>query len=238
MGRNIVGVFTAHDDLGPHIADFVPFPSLDVPLHRITSSRSPETVAAVKELKPDLIVVISWSQIIPAAIIDTPVLGCVGIHYSLLPARRGGAPLSWAIIDGLSESGITLFYLDDGVDAGDIIAQRRFQIGPRDTVADLLDKVVGLAPGLLAEYEPALEQGTAPRVKQDESLASYTTRRTPADGEIDWSRSLTEIDRFIRAQAPPYPCAFTGLGSERRLVVEFARLDEAGERLHITGYVE
>jgi methionyl-tRNA formyltransferase len=237
-GRNVVGVFTAHDDLQPSIADFSPFPGLGVPLHRIRSSMAPETAAAVKDLRPDLIFVISWSQIIPQEIVKVAPLGCVGIHYSLLPTRRGGAPLNWAIIDGLTESGVTLFHLDEGIDTGDVIAQKSFPVGPRDTVKDLLDKVLVLAPELLAENVVALEKGTAPRLKQDESKASYTKPRRPADGEIDWSKPLPELDRFIRALVPPYPCAFTTLQDGRRLVVESVRLQEDNGRLNIEGYVE
>jgi methionyl-tRNA formyltransferase len=238
MGRNVVGAFTAHDDLRPRIADFVCFPDLGVPVYPVKSSKAPETVAAIKALRPDLIVVVSWSQIIPPEIIEAAPRGCVGIHYSLLPARRGGAPLNWAILDGLTESGITLYYIDEGIDSGDIVAQKSFPIDRRDTVKDLLDKVLSLAPELVAENVIALEQGTALRARQDESIASFTRPRTPRDGEIDWAKSLPELDRLIRALAPPYPCAFSPLGGGRRLVIESARLTDGDNQLNITGYIE
>lgn len=236
MGRNVVGVFTAHEDLRPRIADFIGFPDLNIPLYRIRRSSDPATVAAVAALRPDLIFVISWSQIIPPAIINVALRGCIGIHYSLLPARRGGAPLSWAIIDGLSESGLTLFYMDERLDAGDIIAQKRFAIGPRESIRDLLDKIVILAPDLVCENVFALEDGTAPRLKQDESLVSYTRRRSPVDGEIDWSKPLGEIDRFIRALAPPYPGAFTVLGKHRKCFIDSSELVDG--QLRIQGRIE
>jgi methionyl-tRNA formyltransferase len=236
---NLVGVFTAHDDLRPKIADFEPFDDFarerGFSLIKVRSSKDPETVRQVRELRPDLIVVVSWSQIIPADILRAAPRGCVGIHYSLLPARRGGAPLNWALIDGLTESGITLFYYDEGIDTGDIVAQARFGIGPTDTVKTLLDKIMDLAPGLLAEHIDALAAGTVPRVKQDESKASYTRPRKPADSEIDWSKPLQDVYNFIRALAPPYPPAYTSVGS-RRLTIPAARWD--GGKLRIEGHIE
>lgn len=239
MGKNVVGVFTAHDDLRPRIADFVSFHEfvepLGIPYVRVTSTKSPAFVEQVRELRPDLIVVISWSQIIPGEVLALPPLGCVGIHYSLLPARRGGAPLNWALIDGLCETGIALLYLDEGIDTGDIIAQRKFPIARDDTVKTLLDKIVVLAPQLVADNIELLEQGQAPRQKQDERLASYTRRRRPEDSQINWSMSDEELYNFIRALAPPYPCAFTFVG-RRKLIVPSANIKDG--RLWIEGYLE
>jgi methionyl-tRNA formyltransferase len=122
LGKNVVAVLTADDSLKHKIADFV---SLDdnvkkTPLYKVVNINDPETMSLVKSFNPDLIIVISWSQIISKEILDGAPLGCVGIHYSLLPERRGGAPLNWAIIDGLKKSGVTLFFYDAGVDTGDL----------------------------------------------------------------------------------------------------------------------
>jgi len=240
VGKNVVGIFTVHDDLRPKIADFVPFDefvgSTGVPFFKVKSTKDPETVRQVRELRPDLVVVVSWSQIIPEDILNAAPLGCVGIHYSLLPARRGGAPLSWALIDGLARSGITLFYYDAGIDTGDIIAQKEFEIAWEDTVKTLLDKIMLLAPDLLAENVDLIESGCAPRIKQDESQASYTRPRKPADSQIDWSRPLKDVYNFIRALAPPYPSAFTMMHADKKLVIHRARLD--GGKLWIEGFIE
>jgi UDP-4-amino-4-deoxy-L-arabinose formyltransferase/UDP-glucuronic acid dehydrogenase (UDP-4-keto-hexauronic acid decarboxylating) len=120
------------------------------------------------------------------------------------------------------------------LDTGDIIAQKRFAISRTDTVKTLLDKIVVLAPQLLAERINAIERGTAPRLKQDESQASYTPRRTPAQSEIDWSESPERIYNFIRALAPPYPNAFAWVGS-RKLVIPSARLERG--RLWMQGFL-
>lgn len=238
-GKNVVGVVTADEGLREKIADFIPFDpyvaKLNVPFFKVRSSRAPEVVNQVASLAPDLIIVISWSQIIPPEILHCAPRGCIGIHYSLLPGRRGGAPLNWALIDGLTMSGMTLFYYDEGIDTGDIIAQETFAIDREDTVKTLLDKIVIQAPDLLDRNVDLIEQGTAPRMKQDERMASYTKPRKPADGVIDWSKSNEQVYNFIRALAPPYPCAFTWVGA-KKLIIPRARLENG--RLWIEGYME
>jgi len=237
--KDIVAVFTADDRLQPRIADFVSFDghlaAPNIPLVKITDSKDPNFMARVQAARPDLIVVISWSQILPPEIINAPLLGCVAIHYSMLPARRGGAPLNWALIDGLHETGITLYYMDAGIDTGDIILQKPLSIEREDTVKTLLDKVVVLAPETLSEGIDLIEKGQAPRIKQDETQASYTPRRRPADSLIDWSMSDEQIYNFIRALAPPYPCAFTYLDN-RKLVIPHARFEQG--KLWIEGFFE
>ena len=103
------------------------------------------------------------AMIVPPEILEAGKLGCVGFHYSMLPERRGGAPLNWAIIDGLKQSGISLFYLDDGIDTGDVIAQMPFEIGADDTVKDLLDKIVVIAPDLIADHIDGILEGAGLR---------------------------------------------------------------------------
>lgn len=239
LQKSVAGVVTAADELRGTIADFTPFDqdaaAHKLPLLKTADSCSAETIAWVQALRPELIIVMSWSQRIPEEIIRCAPLGCVGMHYSLLPARRGGAPLNWALIDGLSESGITLFYYDNRLDAGDIIAQRRFPIALEDTAKTLLDTIVALAPEMLVEQLDRLETGTASRTAQDESLATRTKRRRPEDSRIDWSQSKESLYNFIRALSAPYPCAFTML-QDKRLVIERAHLD--GDKLRIEGFIE
>ena len=238
-GKNVAGVFTAHDDLKDTIADWVSFEEYaqktGLPLFKVKSCRRPEVARQVAELRPDIICVISWSMIIPPTILELASKGTVAIHYSLLPQRRGGAPLSWALIDGLSSSGITLYYMDEGIDTGDVIAQSSFKITETDTVKDLLDKLLELAPNLLVQNIDAVLDGTAPRVEQEESKSSQTPRRRPEESRIDWSKSDLELYNFIRALSPPYPSAFTCVG-ERKLLIPAAKLVDG--RLHIEARLE
>jgi len=195
LGKNVVAVLTADDSLEYKIADFVSFDENveKIPLYKVVNTKDPETMLLIKNLKPDLIIVISWSQIIPKEILDYAPLGCIGIHYSLLPERRGGAPLNWAIIDGLRKSGITLFFYNEGVDTGDIIAQKEFEITDIDTPRELLDKICILAPEIIEENINSIENGTVLRIKQDERMATYTKSRKPEDGLIDWNKQIDEI---------------------------------------------
>lgn len=236
---NVVGAFTADESLKPKIADYVPFDeaaaAASVPLVKTTDCRSPGFLRALRECRPDLIVMVSWSLKLPEEATRLAPKGTVGVHYSLLPKRRGGAPLFWAISDGLSESGISLYYLNGGLDTGDVIAQKSFKIGPEDTSASLLKKIERLAPELLAEQIEGILGGTAPRMPQDEKLATVTKARKPEQSRIPSGLSLEQLDRFIRALAPPYPAAFTELDG-RKLVLTGSRLKEG--RLQVEGYIE
>lgn len=237
-GKNVAGVFTAHDDLKDTIADWVSFDEYSqkagLPLFKVKSCRRPEVSQQIAELRPDVICVISWSMIIPPTILALAVRGTIAIHYSLLPQRRGGAPLSWALIDGLSSSGITLYYMDEGIDTGDIISQKSFEIAETDTVKDLLDKIVVLAPDMLVQDIDAVLDGKAVRMEQEESKSSQTPRRHPEESRIDWSKSDQELYNFIRALSPPYPSAFTCVGG-RKLLIPAAKLVRG--RLHIEAYL-
>jgi methionyl-tRNA formyltransferase len=159
--------------------------------------------------------VIGWYHLIPSAVRQRFSRGVAGIHASLLPKYRGGAPLVWALINGETETGVTLFYFDDTVDGGDIIAQRQFPIRAEDTIATLQSAAIDAAVSLVSEQVPRIRQGDAARVPQDSAVATVFPQRTPEDGEIDWTRSAVEIRNFIRAQTRPYPGAFTLLNGKK-----------------------
>jgi len=237
--HNVVGVVTADESRRDDIADWVPFDDLlegrDVQYYKVSDSNTEEFSELVIELNPDVVLVISWSFIIPSAVLNHSPQGVVGLHYSLLPERRGGAPLNWALIDGLNETGISLFYMEEELDTGDVTGQRRIEIERDDTVKDLLDEIIDVGPELVAEFLPGILDGTAPRHEQDESAATYTEPRTPADSIINWDQPLRELYDFIRALSPPYRPAFTPIG-DYRLVVPSASFAE--KKLQIEGYFE
>lgn len=170
---------------------------------------------SIKSLKPDLIVVIGWYYKIPESILKIAPKGCVGMHASLLPLYRGGAPLVWAVINGEKKTGLSFFYLDSGIDNGDIIAQREIEILDKDNIKDILSKVNYAALDIINEYIPLIAEGKSPRIKQDDSLATYFPQRKPEDGLIDWSWDAKKIKDFIRAQTKPYPGAFTEINGKK-----------------------
>ncbi len=222
---NVCGIFTipkefniSYSDIPVSNVNFADFHELGrefgIPVKDVTGKMGSYT-ESIKDLNPELIVVIGWYYMIPENIRNIASKGCVGMHASLLPKYRGGAPLVWAIINGEEKTGLTFFYLDDGVDSGDIIAQNEIEIYLNENIKDIIDKVTVAALNITNEYIPLLASGTAPRIKQDETKATYFPQRKPEDGLIDWSWDTKKIKDFLRAQTKPYPGAFTILNGKK-----------------------
>lgn len=172
----------------------------------------------------DIGLAVGWYHMIPRAVRAAMPRGVLGLHASLLPALRGGAPLSWAILSGLQETGITLFQMEDGVDDGDIWGQVAFPIGPRSSVAELVAAAQDGALRLVRSVLPriAANQATA---RPQEGEASWCLQRFPEDGGIDWRAPVVEIDRLVRAVTRPYPGAFSDLDGERISIWQARPLD-------------
>jgi len=198
-----------------NFADFRDFEiEFGIPVKNVTGKMI-EYEREISDLKPDLILVIGWYYMIPKQIRELAPLGCAGMHASLLPKYRGGAPLVWAMINGETKTGLSFFYLDGGTDTGDIIAQEEIEINRDDHIKDILEKVTDAALKIIKTYVPLLANGNAPKLKQNENEATYVPQRKPEDGEIDWTRSSEEIYNFIRAQSKPYPGAFTIINGKK-----------------------
>jgi methionyl-tRNA formyltransferase len=191
---------------------------------------SPETIAEVREVDPDLIFVVGWSQLVMDEFIGLPRHGVFGMHPTLLPRHRGRAAIPWAILSGLAKTGVTLFQIADGTaDSGPIVGQVEVPIAPDETATTLYDKVTAAHFELVKEQVPKLLDGTAERAPQDTRRASSWPKRTPADGIIDWETRAPYLYDWVRAQTRPYPGAFTYLG-EDKLVVWRARPVELDEQ--------
>ena len=163
--------------------------------------------------RPDFFFVLGWYHIIPRSI--RAVAPVLGIHYSLLPDYAGGAPLVWALINGESEVGATLFQLDGGVDTGPILGQVRVSVGPRETIATLYRRVGEASLEMMREALAAWTRGEAAPEAQPTDGRRRCAQRGPEDGVIDWRRPAAAVDRWVRAQTRPYPGAFTTLAGER-----------------------
>lgn len=164
--------------------------------------RNPEAVAELTALKPDLIVTAAYGQILPRAVLDLPPRGCVNVHGSLLPRYRGGAPVQRAIMNGETVTGVTLMYMDETLDTGDMIDRAEVPIGETDTAGDLFEKLGKAGAELLRRWLPALLAGTAPRTPQDGRLATYAPNLTREDERIDWTRASRQIYNQVRALSP------------------------------------
>ena len=164
-----------------------------------------------KTFAPRLGIVCGVSELIRDDLLALPPLGFIGMHPTMLPTGRGRAPIPWAIILGLKETGVTWFYVDPGADTGDILIQQSLPIMDTDMSSTLGARTDDVAAELLCKALPLLAGGRAPRLKQDESAATVWPRRKPEDGIIDWSRDAGALCRWVRALTHPYPGAFTYL---------------------------
>ncbi|TWF79024.1 methionyl-tRNA formyltransferase [Pseudonocardia hierapolitana] len=220
---DLVAAFVLDDSEASRVSGFRAFDDLVEPGRLRKIRRIKHHVDEIRELAPDVIIVVGFSQVIPPAILDVPPGGVIGFHSAVLPGRRGCSPLIWAMVDGLTETGISMFYMDEGIDTGDVIAVERFAIEEDDDAADVLRKADDATVRLLERHLDAVLDGTAPRTPQPEGAGTYTRRRTPADGEIDWTRPAHEVVNLIRALAPPYPVAHTYAGDGVPVLIEKAR---------------
>lgn len=169
----------------------------------------------LEAMKPDFLLAIGWYYMIPQAMLSIAKKGAAGIHASLLPKYRGNAPLVWAMINGETETGVSMFLFAEGVDEGDILAQEKFKIEEEDTIKELLEKTKIASKKILLSTIRKIATDTIQPVPQDHSQATLFPKRSPEDGEIDWSWDKQRIKNFIRAQTKPYPGAFTILNGKK-----------------------
>jgi methionyl-tRNA formyltransferase len=184
--------------------------ALGVPVHQPAKIRTPEALAILAELQPDIIVVAAYGQLLRKSLLSLPRLGCINIHASLLPRHRGAAPVQAAILAGDNETGITIMQVDEGLDTGDILVQVATAIGSEETAGSLHDRLALLAPAALLETLDLLHRGVARPRNQDPALATYAPKVRHQDGEIDWNMPAVEIERRVRAMTP-WPGAYTSI---------------------------
>lgn len=167
--------------------------------------------SALVDWAPDLMVVAAYGQILPKAVLDLPRLGCLNIHASLLPRHRGASPIQAAILAGDAESGVTIMWMDEGLDTGDILLARHTPIGHSESAGELHDRLAELAPGALLEALLLLQGGTAVRLPQDSPRATYAPKLGKQDGRLDWREPAARLALRVRAMAP-WPGATARMG--------------------------
>lgn len=186
----------------------------NIPLLKIKNINDPEVIEALKQYKIDWLFIIGWSQIAKRKLLSTPTYGCVGMHPTLLPQGRGRAAIPWAILKGLSQTGVTLFRLDEGVDTGDIIGQGIIKLHDNITAGELYQKVNDMHIELIKRYWPNIMNNHVVLRKQNEDEATEWPQRKAKDGEILASMTMVEADRLVRAVTHPYPGAFYREGNK------------------------
>ena len=179
-----------------------------VPVLQPQTVKDPSFLEKFYSLKPDMVVVAAFGQILPKMIIDFPPLGCLNIHPSLLPKYRGAAPLNWSIIRGEKKTGVTIMLMDEGMDSGDILAQEETPLGPTETYGQLHDRLAKDGAALLMKTMLQVVSGKAHRHPQDTSGVTFAPRLTRETGNINWQESAVHIVNLIRGLCPS-PAAYT-----------------------------
>lgn len=219
-GHTVCGVFTQPDKPKNRGMKLLPSPvkvcalSHEIPVFQPAKMRDGEALGYLRELDPELIVVAAYGKILPSEILDYPVKGCINVHSSLLPKYRGAAPIHWAVLNGDSETGVTIMHMAHDLDAGDIIAQAATPIDPDETVVALHDRLAVLGAELLVNVVADIAAGTATRTPQEHGKATLAPMLSRELSPMDWSRPARALHNQVRGLVP-WPAAVTELGGNR-----------------------
>ncbi len=243
-GYAIVGVVTQPDRPVGRKRVLTPPPvkaealRLGLPVIQPEKLRGSAELEEIKALAPDLIVTAAFGQILPKELLEVPKFGCINVHASLLPAYRGGAPIHQAVMDGCTETGVTIMYMAEKLDAGDIISQATEQILPTDDTGSMFDKLSLTGEKLLKETLPSILEGTNARIPQDEEKVTFAKNISREQERIDWTRKGTDIHNQVRGLTP-WPTAYTTFGGEnvkvwKTEVLPTESKGESGEIIELT----
>lgn len=201
---------------------------LNIPVYQPASMKSEDAIKTLKELNPDVIVVAAYGQILPKAVLDLPKYGCVNIHGSLLPKYRGAAPIQQSVLDGEKVTGVTTMLMDVGLDTGDILQTAKTEIGENETAGELFDRLSLLGGDLIIKTLDALESGLVTPQKQDESLATHTSKIDKSLCPIDFNKTAAEVHNKVRG-LNPWPVATAEILGKRVKVYSTRISDLRGE---------
>src|SRR5262245_3682697 len=220
-GENVIAAYVALEKPGQR-----PDPlkeaaqAANLPVYQPASYRKPEVWEEFKALKPDLQVMAFVTLFVPEEFLNIPTHGTIQYHPSLLPAYRGASAINWPIILGEKETGLSIFWPDNGLDTGDVLLQKRTPIGPQDTLGSVyFDRLFPMGVEAMLESVDLVKAGKAPRIKQDHALATYEGRCTADNARIDWGKSWRQIDPLIRG-CNPAPGAWTTLNGATLQIFE------------------
>ncbi|MBO5305499.1 MAG: methionyl-tRNA formyltransferase [Clostridia bacterium] len=231
-GEEIVGVVTQPDKPKGRSYVLTPPPvkvfamENGLPVYQPKTLRDEEFAALLAEIDPEMIVVVAFGKILPKNVLDYAKYGCINVHGSLLPAYRGAAPMQRAIIEGQKVTGITTMYMDVGLDTGDMLLKAEYEIGEQDNFETVHDALAKLGAKTLIETVEQIKNGTAVRIKQDDTLATYAAKIEKEDCLLDFSGEATALHNLIRGLSP-IPLAFTHTPDGKLLKVTASRVISA-----------
>jgi methionyl-tRNA formyltransferase len=198
-----------------------------LPVLQPESARDAGFAAQLRALRPEVMVVAAYGQILPPAVLDLPRLGCLNVHASLLPKYRGAAPIQWAILNNEPETGVSIMKMAVGLDTGGVLSRRATPIGADETAADLHDRLAAMGAALLVETLPRYAAGAIAPQPQDEAAATYARKITKEDGSLDWTQPALAVRNRVRAMTP-WPGGYTLLpfqGGPRLVKIWRARIE-------------
>ena len=212
-GEDIVGVFCPKGKGGEAMKDLAE--SSTVALFQPDHMRDAEVHEAYLDLKPDLVVLAFVTDILPESLLDVPTIGTICYHPSLLPRHRGSSGINWAVIQGDTRTGLTILWADKGIDTGAILLQKEIDIAPNDTTGSLyFNRLFPMGIDAIVEAVELIKTGKAPKIRQDDSLATYEPPCNEKYAGIDWSKPAPDVYNLIRG-CDPQPGAYSTLGSEK-----------------------
>jgi methionyl-tRNA formyltransferase len=200
---------------------------LKLPVYQPARIKAREAIETIRFLNPDVIVVMAYGQILPREVLEIPKIACLNLHASILPRWRGAAPIQAAIAAGDRETGITVMYMDEGLDTGDILLEKKIEIAPTETGGSLQDRLAEIAPETLREAISLLAKGGAPRTAQEGQLATYAPKLEREHGRINWTEPADVIERKIRA-FNPWPGAFMQFDKRKLKIFRVTIVDRSG----------
>ena len=207
-----------------------------IPVEQPAHFKTPEALARLAEYQPDLMVVAAYGLLLPQTVLDLPRYGCINIHASLLPRWRGAAPIQRALLAGDQQTGISLMQMEAGLDTGPVLRTQACAIEASDSAQSLHDRLAAIGADVLLKGIQDLQQGQCIAQPQDESLATYATKLTKAEAEIDWTESAVQLDRRVRAYNP-WPVAYTACQGHAVRLWESLVLDQSAASTMLPGLV-
>lgn len=216
-GHNVIGVYTKPDTPKNRGMKMMMSPvkeyalSRNIPVFQPDTFKDESVVMELKELKPDVIIVVAYGKLLPQCVLDIPQYGCINMHASILPELRGAGPVQWSILNHCQQTGVTAMYMSAGMDEGDIIEIRKTPISPNETGADLMERLGDIAAQLSCDTVDAVKNGSIQRTPQDHSRATYAPMLSKTMSPIDWTQPLQYVIDQVRGLIP-WPVATTVLG--------------------------
>ena len=201
---------------------------LSIPVYQPVKLREGDNESIIRELNPDVIVVVAYGQILPESILNIPRYGCINVHGSLLPKYRGAAPIQWSVLNGDEVTGVTTMYMEKGLDTGDILLKEEYKIGINETAGEVFDNLASLGGELILKTLDYAEKGMLNPVKQDDSLSSYAKMLDKSMCKIDFSKTNKEVHNKVRGLCP-WPVASTILNGKVLKIFETRLADGNGK---------